>query len=376
MARIDIRTAVVRQGQTFWAMHAGGGRKFATYFREESLLFLELAGVTLSEQILGDIERLRQHVRMGERIAGYHDARNAGVDAEEPSRDPSQYRSGPGRSDTGLNARVGNVHTLFVRVKKGDLVFVPITIGGVSYVLAGEVLEDFNPQTRARLDLYTGEFVPARRVKWIGQPIVRREIGDELSLRLSNRHAIIAIGPEFRKDAVSYVYRNVSIDGSSQSIINGAAYDGKRITDIIDAIDLLNRALFLTARVDDAGVVANFNEVQPLSRQEAAEIVETFALEFSSPGAFRLAAKGIARTSLLVALLLAFASDVSQSELANNTLITNSLAPSDREITPQVQEQLKGIMQILKPKDFKLLREEAKRSSDQIRLNVDGRVTP
>ena len=372
---IDIRTAIVQPEQTMWAMHAGGSRKFADTFRDQSVIFLDLPGVQLSAEVLKDATMLRRHVRMSEAVVKYHRAIARGKTATV-SRDPSYYRvRHRGESKAGLSARLGNVYALFQEMKEGDIVFVPQFDGGVSRIAAGIVRDSFSSRFVVHHESYPGEKIPARHVEWIGQPALRKDFGGDLSLRFSNRHAIIRLQRNLRRPALAPIYRNVAVDNSSQCDIQGRAYDGKKIFSLIDAINLLNDNIaFIGERTLGGQIAIARAGTVPSSRAAIESALLEFGVEFHSPGSFRTALKGAVGAAVLVGLLHCFISDYPQDVLANSVSITNSVAANDTKVSPEAQTIIRSIMSDLDANEFNNIRQRSKKSVKEIGLDVDGQL--
>ena len=122
-----------------------------------------------------------------------------------------------------MNAAVGNVRNMFMRMKPGDLV---VMAGRSIYgeIYAGEIATAFDPNDTLD-DVYERESIPYRRVSWIKGLAERRFLSENLSHLLSNRKTVIAIDKDvFGDELYPVVYGDYVFGDDSRYVFDGPAY--------------------------------------------------------------------------------------------------------------------------------------------------------
>jgi hypothetical protein len=184
---IDIATRFLPAQHKIWILHPGSGKRQLKIFANESVVFLEIPGFSPTEFTFSDVKLIRRHLRMANAIRKY--ARNSNENSP-PSRNFLHYDDELG--DRSFNSSVSNIRSLYGEANKGDLIIVP-SYGQYNNVLAGELTKDFNTDDYLYVNPLQDELTPVRPVKWMPRTFQRREISEDLSCLMSNRHAIIRI---------------------------------------------------------------------------------------------------------------------------------------------------------------------------------------
>ena len=182
---IDIRTKVIPHGARIWALFPELGRRYLSTFLEQSVVFLGLPGLMLSQGVLNDRGALRRHVAMSEAIARWYIGRSGG---SFPSRNPNTYAPQPRQ----FTSTISHVWRFFSEIQIGDLICVPEG-GQYAPVHFGEIQTAFNSALTISVPRYPREAIAVRKVRWYTSLQERRHFSATLSHLWSNRKALIEI---------------------------------------------------------------------------------------------------------------------------------------------------------------------------------------
>lgn len=190
-------------------------------------------------------------------------------------------------SSRSFGADVGNVIRMFRDAKVGDVVICP-PIGHFRPYLIGEISAQWNKSDNVALDIFEGESVPSRRVKWIDTALTRHTIPTGPARVLQNQHAISRIDRKFYSDLLGCVYPSFIWDAYSKVDIYAEAYNSHDPTQPQEAAVLIKYSISAVS----AFYAGKFSEFQKLDVDDAIneyfdeELLSQFTQSFSSPGKF------------------------------------------------------------------------------------------
>lgn len=366
---IDLRTAIIPQGQQIWSVFPGSYRRFLPFFIEESCVFLDFPAINLTSAVLSKDKLLRQHIVMSQQWASYLRSH----DKSPPSRDPMSFSLEDGES---LNSAAGNVKTLFSRVKPRDL----ILVGRQSIydpILIGEVQTPFNPDHLITIPKFEGEQTPYREVKWLPVKTERRFLPQKLSRLLSNRKAIIHIDKkEFGEDVYKYAYGDYVYGENSRYIFSGPKYRNVA-TQAVPGIDLITyfAAAYNAQEIGEIDRFAKLGIQEAISSYFEQDDLYSFELDFSSPGEYILHARKASLPLLVAALIAATAGDISYAQ-ATEAHVFNSSSQKQPDDCPHVDvpEKYKAVMSAINVDRFNELCDLNKNAQDGVGLTVGVKV--
>jgi hypothetical protein len=294
---LDVATKIVEPTQSIWAVFPGLARTFYNDFRDNRVIFLDTPAISLTERSLTDRSLLRRHVAMTLAWRDYL----RGVSEEIPSRQADSYDY---RTDPSFGAAVGNVTNMFTRMKPGDLVLVG-QYDIYEPILIGEINRPFHVRDVIDHPRFPTEQTPVRHVRWVSADQERRFLSKELSKRLSNRKAITSVDPERFGDEIYRIAYGDYVNGeTSRYIFDGKDYSNIA-TETIPGITLITYfcAAFKAAELEQLDDFSALTINDGIEKYFDEDILNSFEIDFKSPGEYILWAKRAAM-AVTVALLV------------------------------------------------------------------------
>lgn len=337
---LDLATRVIPSDHVIWAVFPGRGRRFTEAFINNDAVFLDIPGIRLTPELLHDDDRLRKHIAMSEAISeSYHGGPAA------PSRHAAGY---PAKRGGSMNAAVGNVKNMYLRMKPDDLV---IMAGRSIYgeIHAGEITKPFNADDTIE-GVYSRDDIPYRRVRWFDDLPQRRFLSERLSQRLSNRKAVISIEKEeFADEVYRLVYGDYVYGDESRYIFEGPTYKGFPPA-TVPGIQLLS--YFLAAsNAYDRQELDGFRDLSisdAIAKYAESDGDYSFEIDFSSPGEYVIRAKNAAKASVVALLVAVSADNISYTDARAATIVNSANRGSNATISEScpvpIQQEFKTIM--------------------------------
>ncbi|GAB3130416.1 hypothetical protein [Novispirillum itersonii] len=336
MSKLDLATRIISEDHGVWAMFPGRGKKFLDSFRANSVVFLDVPGISLTPDVLADDELLKKHIGMARSVQSWH--QNKKVDAE-PSRNPADYNP---RQTRNLISALGNVRALFDTAEVGDLILVA-SRDMYEPILVGEIRTPFDPEDVINFHIYDQETIPVRRVRWLPIRVLRTTLSKDLSNLLSNQHAILTVRKGLRAEIYNFSYNSYVYDGGGRYQFDGLRYS-KNALATIPAIQLIS--YFVAAfHAQQIGELNQFNALsvcEAINNYFEQDTLNYFQMNFNSPGWFTLGAK-IAALGLFVAAGVAATGALSYEE-AKNANLSNSFAMPQNACMVTAEQSYRVIM--------------------------------
>jgi hypothetical protein len=364
----DLATKIVTKDQQIWSIFPGIGRKFFGMFIEHGAVFLDTPGLRISSAVLQNDDLLRQHVAMSHAWIKYY----YNPDRDLPSNRPDDY---PIIKIPSFNAAVGNVRNVFIHMKPGDLVLV----GGHSLydpILIGEIAEPFDARKYARYERYGNDRIPIRSVNWLQTGVERRWLSQPLSTLLSNRKAVVRVDKTaFGEEIYRFAYGDYISGTESRYIYKGPKYKNIALA-AVPGIDLISYfcAAFNAAELGELVQFAKQDIKKGTDDYFEQDVLYSFEIDFSSPGAYVLHAKR-AVLPLLVAVLVSATSgtislnDARSAEVTNSATASSTAAAAPNECV-EIQEKYRAIMNSINADRFNQLCKLNKEARDGVGLKV------
>lgn len=353
MPAIDLNIKYLSADVKVWRLYPGERRDLANIFRDTETVFLDLPSLMLSPSSLQDRRFLNAQIARASEVRAWHRA--------QPEERPVTPRNVGDYLDT-INSRstgqqYGNIKGLYFDARVGDLVVVPVDAGFESYLMIGEIADNFHQSDHHRIDLYGNDVVPFRRVRWITVDQRTRLLTPQLAGELRGRRAIRLLANELDNDRRDRIYAEV-FELSYQNFIFKDLCEY-----VFDAPDYHQRALdvFPGAQLISAGI-AYGNALVDNSRAELRGIatakemtvadasdsifaekgIEAFELDFASPGSYRVKARGRTHVLLAVAALVACMAagytvgDMKAMQVTNSGPIPVDMTEATKRLADQV----------------------------------------
>lgn len=71
MVTVDLATKIIPDSQRIWVVFSGIRRQYYNTFLENSVIFLDYPGLSLTNSAVKNIDKIRQHVRMSNAVDAY-----------------------------------------------------------------------------------------------------------------------------------------------------------------------------------------------------------------------------------------------------------------------------------------------------------------
>lgn len=306
MSAFALNAKLIPPDHRVWLVYSGTRRRYLPHFHAENCVFLETPGFQPTTDLFSVDNLLRQHLRLSRAIHDYQRGRTENA----PDRTPLRYSDAPGDptkpEGRKFNAYVGNVVTLFCRVKPGDLVISP-PVGHYAPMLIGEVVSEWARDQVINIPELNDEPVPVRQVRWLRRGLSRRDFPPNIARLMQNRHAI----SEFPRDLCAGIYFRVYgayiWTNTAKVDFLASKYSSHDPLETYDAA-LLIKYFLAALNAQKIGQLEAFNG---LSFFEAANcfyepaLVHEFTQNFNSPGVFTLITAGLAAAVVAVGVAIA-----------------------------------------------------------------------
>ena len=365
----DLATKIVTPDQEVWSVFPGIGRKFYGQFVTEGVIFLDAPGLRLTEGILEDDNSLRQNVAMSHAWIKYYYSSDAAL----PSTNPADYDVVKNPS---FNAAVGNIRSVFLHMKVGDLVLV----GGHSLydpILIGEIVSPFDARNVTRYERYGNERIPTRKVNWLRTDIERRVLTQSLSKLLSNRRAVVKVDkPSFGVEVFRLAYGDYVSGAEARYIFKGPKYRNIA-TSAVPGIDLISYfcAAYNAFEEGELDAFAKLEIKQAIDNYFEQDVLYSFEIDFASPGEYVLYAKRAALPLLVAVLVSATAGAISLTEARSAEITNSASAPITSSAAPsecvEIEEKYRAIMNSINADRFNQICKINKDAQDGVGLKVD-----
>jgi hypothetical protein len=365
LLQLDIATRVVGEAENFYLVRPG--QEFTLYndFLQRSHVFLDFPGIGLDlnpqSRFPSDLDA-RAMVTRSSTIRDWHLSGRRGA---RPSTDLAPYH------DLAKGRRVGKyvaaLKRLLYEIPTGSIIVVPGP-GYFSDVLIGEIT---GPRTNIRIGDYEGEEIPARPVRWVGKKHKARFSPEMIDL-LKNRNPLVQMPRSVREEVLATAY--------DQYVIGDTFTARLRTTD--DDFSTLDDYDIQTFINYSAGVLAAFEGAAPDARdlsiadairilRNHREAIPEFASNINSPGFLRLFGSS---TIPLVIIVLLSAALSGAAVSADSVHVINSMAPAGDLCALQVEEQVKGVLAMMRIDDWQHACELARDAHEATGLTTSVRA--
>lgn len=374
---IDINARFIPNERRVWRMFPGERYRFLSSFLKSGIVFLEMPGLELPNGLITEgTPQLRELLHLSREIekwiAAYRRHLRAGT-AEDPPPKPTRDLSAfAGRALSRDQQNVlGAVRNLFGTASKGDLVVVPDQIP-TREVLIGEFLE--GPETRSihSPDFFSGEFTPARPVRWF--PAV-----DELRLprELSNTLRIPPAFSQIPRPFVTSILENSygtyyrAEEYCARILINGREFDTQNTFDLSSIAQFASVicSVLTESSASVSAALANYAD-----KITSPEFQPAVSLNINSPGTGSLKAATFVPIFFAAWFALTATADAKSRPAASDVTVINSVEGEGDPCAAKVSEAVRETLKLIGFDQWESLCLRAERLRKSAQTNVDSHV--
>lgn len=361
---VKLGVEVISDTKRMWLVHAGHQRRLLKSFEDTQRIFLELPGIGLNDRVLKDEQSLRQRIKYAEAL------RSAGSLSD--GQNTIRIGDFDGSADRAISQAVRTVRHMFSDMQIGDLIVVP-TGGAYSPVRFGEIISEFSPDDRIRVDLYDFADVPARRVRWLERDRLKKDMPTDLVALLEKPPAVSELHRSDRTEKLfGYAYESYIKKGEGWSLISAPGYDGNDPQAIIAPHQLIAFCVALYWATEQKADLTGLSFEQIVNRFYTVKDIEDFGVSFASPGLLGFKTRN-PKLAMFVTSMVAI--------LGAGLIVASTVAAMpDVKLTTEGQVRVPEIHQTEQQLDYamKSLGEDvivqAKEKSDKSRADVDLRA--
>lgn len=347
---VDIATRVFKPDENIYILQPGSSYWLYETFAKSGHVFLDFPGMPLSfTQPAPDDQTLREMVMrslaIGEWVEG-------GKQGTAPSRQLTDYAGTDYRRRIGRY--VGAVKRLYWDIKPGAIIVVP---GRRFYddVMIGEVVGQ--PIMSAAMQLYDGEMVPARKVKWLrSRP--RSAFSAELRDKFGKPNPLTLLGHSLHGEILRAGYDQYIFEDEFTVRLNTTKDDFTTLDDFnIQTFVNYIGGVLIALDQGQTGKISFDDAIRLLKLHP--DLAPDLKQNINSIGFQRLVALTV-KPLVIGALLSAATVDPASAAVPTEVRITNSAAAANDPCTIQVAERVEGAMKLMKVDDWRRVCEAAR----------------
>ncbi|GAA0460229.1 hypothetical protein [Sphingomonas molluscorum] len=362
---LDIATRIVRSDEDIYVIQPGRDYRLYSAFDRHDAVFFEFPSLTVDFRRPPTRDELRRQLVKAIAVRDWIEAHR--VDPEPP-RDAAHYH------DLAHGRRVGRyagaVEALFYKLKPGTIVVAPGK-GFDDPVLFGQIVGE--PEFASWRDVYEAERLPVRRVQWTARRI-RGSLKPELRAKFGTPNPIMQLDRSLRDQVLRAAFDQYAFEDIYSARLNTTEDD-------FDTLDDYHIQTFVNYA---AGVVAAFEagvRGRELTFSEAVGYLENMPdytpelkLNINSKGYQRLLSGTI--TPIVVAGLMTMATAADAEAQAPSTVpnIVNTASPHDESCQIQVEERIRGAMQLMRLDEWQRVCEAARSAKRKTGLSTSMRT--
>lgn len=338
---LDIATRFVGQAEDMYIVRPGENFSLYSDFLRHRAIFLDFPDIRLDFGAKPKRDALRQAVVRSIELREWH---RRGRHGPIPSRSPIDYVDATkGRR---VGRYVGAVERLYYTLQPGTIIVVPGP-GYFSDVLIGEIVGA--PTTIGNVDLYPGETLPARRIRWIGRKPKAR-FGPILRDRLQKPTPLMAIDRSLRHEILEAAFDQYAIGDTFSARLRTTESDFSTLDDY-NIQSFLNYVSGVLAAVEEGS-----HPTKPMDMAAALamlkanrDLVPELTSNINSPGALRLFNKKMLpiAASLLLAVATSGATSGAVDPADIDISVVNSAVAGDDPCALVVQENVLAAIKLM-----------------------------
>jgi hypothetical protein len=294
--------------------YAGRNRKYMTVSRLDNAVFLDLPGfITDEDTFINDENIIRSLNRSAAVRRNLRSPENFNA-ATGLADYPRQVPQVDGRVDRSFSADFGNVRTLFVEIKTGDIIIMTPE-AHYDNLLIGEITSDWNAEQTMTLPDQGANPLPYREVRWLAHSLTRRDFPARVARRMQNRKAISRFDPNLYDEIFKYVYPRYIWGNTSKLDVFAPSYSSADPTVTLESSFLIKYAVAAYAAI----LKDEIDRFHSLPLEQAAReyfdpaLVIQIAQAFGSPGGYLAKVIGTGAAITIAAILSLALSDESQT---------------------------------------------------------------
>lgn len=362
---LDIVTRIVRPDEDIYIIQPGRDYRLYSAFDRHDAIFFEFPSLSMDFKRLPTRDELRRQLVKAVAVRDWIEADRAGP---EPSRDAEHYH------DLAHGRRVGRyagaVEALFYKLRPGAIVVAPGK-GFDDPVLFGQIVGE--PGFASWRDVYEAERLPVRRVQWTARRI-RGELKPELRAKFGTPNPIMQLDRTLRDQVLRAAFDQYAFND---------IYSARLITseDDFDTLDEYHIQTFINYV---AGVVAAYEagvHGRELTFAEALGYLEDMPdytpelkLNINSKGYQRLLSGTITPIVVAGLMTMATATDAEGQVPSTVPTVVNTASPHDGSCQIQVEERIRGAMQLMRLDEWQRVCEAARSAKRKTGLSTSMRT--
>ncbi len=345
---IDIATRVVRPDEDFYIVRPGQGASLYDDFYKRSAVFLDFPDLDLGAfGVAKPQSTLRREIALRSlTIRDYHlkvrrqkRKNQATANVPLPDRDLNAYVGKAYRAR--LGTYISAIEKLYSQLPDGTVIIVP-PANPYKQVLIG--ILDGPAQTFSNFDLYPGETLPGRKVKWLGD---RQQAAFTPAARkvLENPQPLMQLDRRLREEFLRPAYDQFIIGNEFTARFRTEADDFSSL-DSEDITAFVNYIAGLIAHAEEKGVRGEVKAVDAHALlRELRDRVPELNININSPGFLRLLNKRI--DPVTIAAFMTMAIHGITPAAGQSIEVVNSVGPKHDACSLTVSQQAKGVMSIM-----------------------------
>lgn len=356
---VDIATRVVEPDEDFFIVRPGQGASLYDEFYKRSAVFLDFPDLDLvAFGAARPQSTLRREIALRSlAIRDYHNqVRRQKRKSQAPNNVPLPSRNIADYKGKAFRARLGTyisaIEKLYSQLPDGTIIIVP-PANPYKQVLIGVL--DGPAQTFSNFDLYPGENLPGRRVRWLGQ---RQQAAFTPAARkvLENPQPLMQLDRKLRDEFLRPAFDQFIIGEEFTARFRTEADDFSSL-DSEDITSFVNYIAGLIAYAEEKGVghQVSATEAHALLR-ELRDRVPELNVNINSPGFLRLLNKCV--DPVTIAAFMTMAIHGITPAVGQPIEVINSVGAKHDACSLTVSQQAKGVMSIM---DFDELASNCKR---------------
>jgi hypothetical protein len=217
--------------------------------RATQRVFLDLPGFLTSDGIFEDEARIIQSLNRAGEVRRYL---REPINFSRPQALTAYQTSIPsvnGRPDRSFIADLGNIRTMFVDLKVGDLVIMTPS-NHYDSLLIGEVKSEWSIDHVMDMPENEEYGLPFREVSWLSHDLTRRDFPARVAQRLQNRKAITRVDSDYYEPILRLIYHAYIWGNTSKIDIFAPSYDSNDPTSTAEASALIKYAVALAIALE------------------------------------------------------------------------------------------------------------------------------
>ena len=313
------------------------GEKYFKYFEENSIIFLDLPGARLTQDLVNRKEDLAKVLAMSSAVHEYFRTEIG----DPPSRNSNDYVVDP--RDKHINHVISSSRRFVKEIKRGDIVVVSPR-RQYDKILFGVVVDDFDPRSTVIINPYIQDPFNTRKVEWISSNASKRDLSDDLAMRLENRNTIVDLGGEYKNEVLAAAYKNYVTSSVSKIDVDCPRYQGKSPLETLEVQEMISffSALYYAQINSSLDLLRNKSFSDIARNYYESDLISNIENDFHSPGKYVVHATTVTLGIFLSACIAMAAVGRFDNDTANTLNVINTQAGGSEEINAETLNMIQS----------------------------------